>query len=98
VSVLDVVRERHDLLRERRRAVDELGYVDLLTEAQLVEETRLLRDVLAAYTAERRRVSPLERRLRAVLDEAAGALDRYDLVRVEQALHDGLRAIWDNRE
>lgn len=98
MSVLDVVRERHDLLRERRRAVDELGYVDLLTEAQLVEETRLLRDVLAAYTAERRRVSPLERRLRAVLDEAAGALDRYDLVRVEQALHDGLRAIWDNRE
>jgi hypothetical protein len=80
VNVADMIRARHAVLRERRRALDELGLDDLVAHATLVEDLEFVRDVGAAYLEEINRRSFLPRpRLKAALYRALAAVEDDDV-------------------
>ena len=79
-KVTDVTNAYHARLKAEREALDELGYVDLVEEHRLLEQTKLLRDILAAYHEELQAQWKLPRvELRAALHEAMAAVERDDL-------------------
>jgi hypothetical protein len=87
VKVTDVTRAYHARLIAEREAMDELGYVDLVEEHRLLEQTKLLRDILRAYHAELQAQSRLPRaELRGCLHRAFAAVEDDDLDALTAAL------------
>jgi hypothetical protein len=79
-TFLEVFGARHDLLKERDRARQELGYDDLATEALAVEEREFLLRILEAHRDELRAQWRLPRgEIKAALHEAIAAVERDDL-------------------
>lgn len=88
-TFLEVFGARHDLLKERDRARQELGYDDLATEAMAVEERKFLRDLLRAYTDERRAEWRLPRdEIRSALYRCFSAVEEDDITALAAGLGD----------
>jgi hypothetical protein len=87
MKVTDVTNAYHERLKAEREAMDELGYVDLVEEHRLLEQTKLLRDILAAYHAELQAPWKLRRfELKAALHRAMAAVEDDDLHALTVAL------------
>jgi hypothetical protein len=87
MKVTDVTAAYHARLKAEREAMDELGYVDLVEEHRLLEQTRFIRDILAAYNDEQQAAWKLPRaELRACLHRAHAAIEEDDLDALSNAL------------